>query len=75
VEFVHPHRIIILPRQEDALWDVGHELPVSGMLHVVATARVVGVRLDDGVGRDVVHRQDSDKATLRILICLGKQGV
>jgi hypothetical protein len=75
VEFVHPHRVVILPRQEDSLRDVGHELPVSGMLHVVTAARVIGVRLDDGMGRDVVHRQDSDEATLGIPICLGKQGV
>ncbi|WP_405638497.1 hypothetical protein OHB53_25005 [Streptomyces sp. NBC_00056] len=75
MEFVYPHRFIVLPRQENSFRDMCHELPVTRMLHVLPAIRLVSVGLNDHLSGDIVRREDADEAPLRVLVGLGKQGV
>jgi hypothetical protein len=52
-----------------------HQLPVTGVLHILAAACLILVRLDDRVCGDILRRKDADEAALSILVSLGEQGV
>ncbi|MEU9780679.1 hypothetical protein AB0H92_06805 [Streptomyces phaeochromogenes] len=45
------------------------------MLHVLAATRLIFVRFDDSSRRDVIRRQDADKATLSVLVGFGEHSV